>query len=184
MSNSEITESNNKVMDIWGADYANGVIPFFHKDENGNIISKKISGGTYTVKNSVIILEEYPDLQYGLTIKLLSGGTEEPLTRVETNYSNLGEHEYKVDIVTGFVHFHPSLEGCQVKVEDYCGKGLWLITDKRIIADIKKLPNGSFDYKSLAETIADAKGFISKGEWNEDTEYSRNFHTNYKELQL
>lgn len=161
----------NIIEDVWGAEYANGIIPFFHKDSNGNIVSKKVTGGTYTVKNGVIVLEEYPDLQYGLTINKLNGAS---LSRVEKSYSALNENEYIVDVVTGFIHFHPSLEGSQVKVDDYFGKGQWLITDKRIIADIVKDSNGNYDYKTLAETIAGAKGFISKGEWNRETAYDMN----------
>ena len=166
----------NIIEDAWGAEYANGIIPFFHKDSNGNIVSKEVTGGTYTIKNGVIVLEEYPDLQYGLTISLLNedGTKSETLSRVEKSYSALNKNEYIVDIVTGFIHFHSSLEGSQVKVDDYFGKGQWLITDKRIIADIVKDSNGNYDYKTLAETIASAKGFISKGEWNRETAYDMN----------
>ena len=166
----------NIIEDAWGAEYANGIIPFFHKDSNGNIVSKEVTGGTYTIKNGVIVLEEYPDLQYGLTISLLNedGTKSETLSRVEKSYSALNKNEYIVDIVTGFIHFHSSLEGSQVKVDDYFGKGQWLITDKRIIADIVKDSNGNYDYKTLAETIASAKGFISKGNWNSEIAYDMN----------
>ena len=39
----------NIIEDAWGAEYANGIIPFFHKDSNGNIVSKEVTGGTYAI---------------------------------------------------------------------------------------------------------------------------------------
>lgn len=51
-----------------------GLIPYFHKDRNGKVISQEVEGGEFSIYNNMIVLQDIPDMRYGLTVR--HGGVE------------------------------------------------------------------------------------------------------------
>lgn len=152
-----------------------GLIPYFHKDRNGKVISQEVEGGEFSIYNNMIVLQDIPDMRYGLTVT--HGGVE--LQQSKKPSRALEQNEYRVDSSTGFVFFHPSLEGEVVEVSNYYGRGFWLVPDNRVLTSIIRKPDGSYDYESLKDLMDGIKGYYYLEEFDPQRQYIKNNQVTY-----
>lgn len=152
-----------------------GLIPYFHKDRNGKVISQEVDGGEFSIYNNMIVLQDIPDMRYGLTVT--HGGVEMQQSKKPSRA--LEQNEYRVDSSTGFVFFHPSLEGEVVEVSNYYGRGFWLVPDNRVLTSIIRKPDGSYDYESLKDLMDGIKGYYYLEEFDPQRQYIKNNQVTY-----
>jgi hypothetical protein len=91
----------------------------YNTDVNGDRISEKIYNTPYTIYSNKIVLDQIPDNYDG--VRISHNATQ--LTEIKNKAKVLLSDEFRVDYSTGMVHFHASLEGATIDVDEYSGIG-------------------------------------------------------------
>lgn len=145
---------------------------FWNKYDDGTAYSVHIPNELYVVSGGMIALSQIPDMTYGVTLEYRDSDDDpvwKPLKQVKTT-KQLDAHEYRIDWQSGWVWLNGQ-DGIKYIRADYYGRGFWMLDDKRIMAAIKKKPDGSYDYQSLNDILSYINGYLHRGEWGESEVY-------------
>ena len=139
-------------------------------DSANEYYSKEIKYDYLTLNGSVAVLSQIPDETYGIEVHYRTSDDGEwiPMTQLKSNIKNIEKGQYKVDWTSGFLFFSGYDPKCSIRAH-YCGRGFWLISDKRIMTNISINPDGSYDYETLDEGLSYILNYKNRGVYDENT---------------
>ena len=93
-------------------------------DEHGQKVSVEMQPESHFIAQGRITLIQIPDHFYKVQIP--------SMVEIYDQFSTIQSHEFRVDYQSGIVMFHPSLEGQEITVSKYWGRGIILTPASRI----------------------------------------------------
>ena len=120
----------------------------WHTDTNGNKISVQILNEQKKVVNNKVLLNEIPDSFNGVQIA--------NMVEVGKNGTINAPNEYKVNYLTGEIYFSPNLDGQEITIQQYYGRGLI----KSFAIRILLLNNNDWQSDNLEDLAKEIKQYI------------------------
>lgn len=97
-----------------------------NKDENGDPVTRFIENEPHTIYDNVVILAQIPS-ESGTNRVLIN-----EMTEININDEITSASQFKVAYKDGIVYFHSTLEGTNITIASYYGRGIKRVYDARI----------------------------------------------------
>ncbi len=130
--------------------YSNPIINNYHYTTDGNRMSNPIEGEKHLVSHACVPLNELPDEQKGVTVKV-AGKT---LFEGRDNEVELKSDNFYVDYINGFIYLNEQLNGKELEVS-YSGLGVTFFPASRVWLNVN-------NQNKVTKTLADIEDNIKE----------------------
>lgn len=154
---------------------------FWNRNDDGTLYSVAIDKEELTVDGSLALLDQIPDMTFGITIEKYDSESGEwsAMKELKTNRSSIGTNEYKVDWTAGWLWFNGEDNIKRIRAS-YHGRGFWLLSDKRIFTHLSRNADGTYNYSDLEHVISTATNYEFVGEYALGRAYTPGNQVYYK----